>query len=275
MNKKVLVPIDFTVVSENAVNHSENIARNIGATIHLLHVVPSKGKTEDAQRRMDAYQVMMEERYPKVKFSSGVRVGSIFDDIGDVASEIDAALIVMGTHGMRGMQFLVGSNALRIVSSSETPIIIVQERKINEQGYDDIVVPLDLHKETKQKLNIVIKMAKYFNSRVHLVSPFEKDEFLNNTLQRNLKHAAQKMREQGIEHTVTVADPKKGDFDDALIHYSVVNHADLICIMNLKEKSLAGLLGGNYTQKIITNEAQIPALLINPTESGIIDIFGV
>ncbi len=273
--KKILVPIDFTVVSENAVSHAENIARHIQAEIYLFHVISSKSKMDDAERRMVAYRTMMQEKFPKVTFSSGIKEGSIFDDIGDVASDIDAALIVMGTHGMRGMQFLVGSNALRIVSSSETPIIIVQEKGIHEYGYDDIIVPLDVTKETKQKLSVVIKMAKYFNSCVHLISPFEKDEFLSNTLQRNLNHAAQKMREAGVEHTVAVADPKKGDFDDALIAYSVVNNADLICIMNLKDNSLAGLLGGNYTQKIITNEAQIPALLINPADSGFIDVFGV
>ena len=123
--KKILVPIDFTVVSENAVSHAENIARHIQAEIYLFHVISSKSKMDDAERRMVAYRTMMQERFPKVAFSSGIKEGSIFDDIGDVASDIDAALIVMGTHGMRGMQFLVGSNALRIVSSSETPIIIV------------------------------------------------------------------------------------------------------------------------------------------------------
>lgn len=274
MSKKILVPIDFTSVSQNAVNHAQKTAKHIGADIYLFHLVSKKSNIEDGQIRMEAFKTMMKEQYPETNFLSAVKVGSIFDDIGDVSEDISADLIVMGTHGMRGFQFLVGSNALRIVSSSKTPFIIVQEKGVKEDGYDDLIVPLDLHKETKQKLNIVVKMAKYFNSRVHLISPFEKDEFLANKLNRNLAFAAQRLEDAGIDHTTTIADKDK-DLDDAIISHAVVHDIDLICIMNLKENSIAGLVGGGYTQKLITNEAQIPVLLVNPAEVGYIDIFGV
>ncbi|NNC84369.1 MAG: universal stress protein [Flavobacteriales bacterium] len=274
MERKILVPIDYTKVSENAVDHAQNLALHIGAEVYLLHLVSRAEHLSDAKTRMQAFKEHMSSRYEGVKFLSTVRVGSIFDDISDVAAELEVVLIVMGTHGMRGFQFLVGSNALRIVSSSRTPFIIVQEKGIKENGYDDIVVPLDLHKETKQKLSLVVNMAKYFNARVHLISPHETDEFLQNTLKRNLAFASQKMKEAGIEHKVVVADKDK-DFDDAIISYSVVHDIDLISIMNLKENSLAGLLGGGYTQKVVTNEAQIAVMLINPAQTGHIDIFGV
>ena len=273
--KTILVPIDFTSVSENAVNHAENVARTISAGLHLLHVVAKNSMIDDAETRMKAYVAMVHEKYSALKIEYSVVKGSIFGEIGGVANNTDASLIVMGTHGMRGLQFLVGSNALRIVSSSITPIVIVQDKGIRKEGYDDIVVPLDLHKETKQKLAIVVRMAKYFNSKVHLIAPHEADEYLKNKLTRNLAFAAQLMEQEGIEHTTRVTEKRQGNFDDALIHYAVVNEADLIAIMNLRENSLAGLLGGGYTQKIITNEAQIPALLVNPSESGHVDIFGV
>ncbi len=273
--KTILVPIDFTSVSENAVNHAENIARTISADLHLLHVVAKNSLIDDADARMRAFVSMIHDRCSGLKIDFSVVKGSIFEEIGGAALRVEASLIVMGTHGMRGLQFLVGSRALRIVSSSETPIVIVQDRGIKKDGYNDIVVPLDLHKETKQKLAMVVRMAKYFNSKVHLIAPHEGDEYLKNTLARNLTYAAQLMKKEGIEHTTQVAEKHLGNFDDALIHYAVINEADLIAIMNLKENSLAGLLGGGYTQKIITNEAQIPALLVNPSESGHVDIFGV
>jgi hypothetical protein len=61
-----------------------------------------------------------------------VRVGSVYEDIGDAAAEIDADLIIMGTHGMRGMQFITGSRALRVITSSSVPFVVVQERPIKE-----------------------------------------------------------------------------------------------------------------------------------------------
>ena len=86
---------------------------------------------------------------------------------------MDAALIIMGTHGVRGMQFLTGSRALKIVTESSIPFIVVQERNIREHGYHRLVFPLDLHQDTKQKLSVVSDVARYFNSKVYLVLPGE------------------------------------------------------------------------------------------------------
>ena len=58
---------------------------------------------------------------------------------------------------------------------------------IKDVGYRNIVVPLDLHKETRQKLTIVAQMAKTFNSKVHLITPKEDDEFLHKQLLNNIK----------------------------------------------------------------------------------------
>lgn len=198
-----------------------------------------------------------------------VRVGTIFEDIGDVAEELSADLIIMGTHGMKGLQFITGSRALKVITSSSTPFVVVQESKIKATGYDDIVVPLDLSKETKQKLTIVAQMAKYFKSRVHLIIPRESDEFLKNQLDRNLNYAKQFFSEQQIELTTKVSDEKSGGFDDGIIQYASEINADLIAIMNLAANSLVGMLGSSYVQNILTNEAQVPVLIVNPINTSI------
>ena len=55
-----------------------------------------------------------------------------------------------------------------------------------------------------------------------------------------------------------------------MIRYAASIEADLISIMNFHEKSLMGILGTSYEQKIITNEAEIPVLVLNPFETRII-----
>ena len=56
--------------------------------------------------------------------------------------------------------YAITLTALNVVTNSPVPFIIVQENKIDESGYNDIVVPLDLAKETKQKLTLVANMAQ-------------------------------------------------------------------------------------------------------------------
>jgi hypothetical protein len=171
----------------------------------------------------------------------------------------------MGTHGLRGMQFITGSRALKIVTDSSVPFIIVQEKGIREHGYANIVVPLDLHKETKQKLALVADMAKYFNSQVHLISPDESDEHFRKQLDRNINFGTQFLEERGIKCTAKVAEGS-GNFVKQVIKHATIIDADLICIMNLYENSLMGMLGGSYEQQMITNEPQIPVLVVNPIE---------
>jgi nucleotide-binding universal stress UspA family protein len=200
-----------------------------------------------------------------------VRIGSIFEDIDKVATEIDASLIIMGTHGLKGMQFITGSRALKVVTDSSIPFIIVQEREIRSTGYDRIVVPLDLHKETKQKLSLVADMALYFDSEVHLVSPGETDEFLKNQLDRNLNYAQDFFAERDIKCSVEITAKTGGGFVDGMLHYATSINADLITIMNVPETSLASILGGGYTQQVITNDTQIPVLCINPRETYVMN----
>jgi len=156
-----------------------------------------------------------------------------------------------------------------VITSSSTPFVVVQESKIKETGYDDIVVPLDLSKETKQKLSLVAKMAKYFKSRVHIITPKETDEFLKNQLERNLNYAKSFFTDQQITFTTTVTEGKSGSFDDGIIKHAKEIDADLICIMNLAANSLVGMLGNSYVQNILTNDAHTPVLIVNPINTSI------
>jgi len=273
MSKKLfLVPTDFSKVGECALNHAIAIAKLTDASINLLHVVGKKEMLDDARVKLNLAKERALKEYD-FQIDPVARVGSIYEDIGDLAEELQANLVIMGTHGLRGMQFITGSRALKIVTSAKTPFIIVQEKGISENGYDDIVVPLDLHKETKQKLSLVADMAKYFNSRVHIIVPGESDEFLKNQITRNLTYAESFFSEMAIPYTSKISDGKK-DFDDEILDFSEEIGADLISLMNIPGISLANLIGGNYVQNVITNKSQTAVLLMNPKEVSHVSIFG-
>ncbi len=264
---KILVPTDFTKVADSAMSHAMNLAGHTGAEVYLLHVVPKQSDVEEARERL-GQEVERMKQWGSAKVFRMVRVGSIYEDIGDAAAEIDASLILMGTHGMRGMQFLTGSRALRVITSSQVPFIVVQERAIKEGGYDSIVVPLDLNRETRQKLTIVAEMAKTFNSKVHILVPKETDEFLHKQLLNNIKFADQYLSERGIQHEASISAEDSNDFHKAVMKHAVKVDADLITIMNNSQGNIFGLLGVPYEQEIITNEAQIPVMCMNPRETS-------
>jgi nucleotide-binding universal stress UspA family protein len=269
MNKKILVPTDFTKVAHVALEHAAKTAEVTDSDIILLHVVKSASEVDGAKPKLEEEAEIIRKSDTKVKVECVVRIGNIFDDIGDTAAELDAELIFMGTHGASGWQKIVGSHAMKVITHSEVPFVVVQERGIRDTGYDDIVVPLDLHKETKQKLEIVAQMAKYFEGRVHIITPKETDEFLKNQLERNIYFAKNYLGEREIEFTTTVAETSS--FDDAIVEHASAINADLITIMNLAKNSLMGmgLLGSKYEQELITNKHGIPVMIVNPRETGV------
>lgn len=263
---RILVPTDFTKVGDTAMDHAVVVAKAIDADIHVLHVIDTKKFISETRLKLETLASRMKKEFG-IEVKTIVRIGSIFEDIDEVATEIEASLIIMGTHGLRGMQFLTGSRALRIVTHSTIPFVIVQERGIREHGYDDIVVPLDLHKETKQKLALVADMAMYFESRVHLISPGETDEFLKNQLERNINFAKKFLSEREIEFNVTISTEKSGGFVKAVLAHATKIDADLITIMNFYEAGLMNIIGGGYEQQMITNESQIPVMCLNPVDN--------
>lgn len=262
-NKIFIVPHDFTAIADNALDHAIETAKTVNqAKIYLLHVVAKEKSIEVAQSKLQEIITQLNTSIEIVPF---VRIGNIFDDIGDFASEHKADLIFMGTHGQHGWQHITGSHALKVITNSEIPFIVVQEKPIRVGGYDEIVVPLDLNKETKQKLAYVAEIAKYFKSRVHLITPDQTDEFFRNQMQANIQFSKKFFAERGIEVT-TVIKPVSG-FDKEVVKHAVSIDADLIAIMNLNKNNFLGVITANYEQYIITNDAQIPALIVNPIES--------
>ena len=266
--KRILVPTDFTKVADCAMNHAAALAERMGATVDVLHIVSKAADLPEARTKVAMEAERGQQWSRKVQFRPQVRVGSVYEEIGNTASELGAELIIMGTHGMRGMQFITGSRALRVITNGKVPFIVVQERNIGPEGYNDILVPMDLQQETRQKVALVADMAKYFDCRVHLITPRESDEFLHRQLMNNIRFAEQFFGERGIGMDATIAESDSSNFVAAVLDHAVKTKTDLITIMNLSRGNIFGVLGVPYEQDVITNQAMIPVMLMNPRESA-------
>ncbi|MBZ0207988.1 MAG: universal stress protein [Flavobacteriales bacterium] len=264
---RILVPTDFTSVVDYAMDHAMKLANTMGAEVHLLHLVPDMDEQEVMQRRLATEQERGRAIKATVPLKTMLRKGKVYEGIGDAAKEIGAELIIMGTHGMRGMQFITGSRALRVIGNSDVPFIVVQERGLKADGYRDIVVPMDLQLETRQKLGLVAGMAAYFKGKAHVIVPKETDEFLHHQLQDNISFAEKFFGERGIAMEATVADTGSGGFVKAVLDHSKKVDADLIAVMNMTGANIFGTLGVPYEEEILTNEAMIPVMLLNPTNN--------
>ena len=269
----ILVPTDFTEVAGFAIQHASELAKLFNKTICLLHVVETglleTGRSKE-QKEEEALAKLKQAADTNHK-SSGIettfiaRRGNIFDTIGSVADELNAALVVMGTHGVIGMQHVVGSKALRVITNANRPFVVVQKKAMLAHGYKSIILPIDFSRETKQKLVWAVELAKVFKSFLHILADHESDEYAARAVNNNIAYAENYLRERGCAFEVTKA--PKGDFTKETIAFAKSKQADLIIIMTNQEKEFSHYIIGPYEQNVIANNEAIPVMTLNPVDN--------
>ncbi len=162
----IMVTWDFTEKSVYAVEHAVQMSSMIKGEIAVVHIVKKDTEIPEAEKRM-ADEVKQKFNDPSLKFSFIVRSGSIFHTIGDLAAQMNALLVVMGTHGIVGMQKFLGSWALKVIASSKAPFIVVQESPKSE-ALKNIVLPINYKRETKECVAWTHFFSRKFGTKFHL-----------------------------------------------------------------------------------------------------------
>ena len=139
--KIILVATDFTDLADHATSYAVDLARQLDARVTLLHAyeIPVYGfpdgtliATADvaakisiaAQTAMDA--LVQKHKASGVPVTSMVTDGPTVDEVNRVAQELNADLIVVGTHGRRGLsRALLGSVAEGVIRTSTRPVLAI------------------------------------------------------------------------------------------------------------------------------------------------------
>lgn len=138
---RVLVPLDFSELSETVLRYGVELTRPEGTTylLHVLEPLPMHFEsafgafvnTEGLVRiRENAERLLAEAkgRYPGRRFVTELREGKAAPLLLDAARRHDVQLIVMGTHGRGGLEHLfLGSVAARVVRKARCPVLTVRE----------------------------------------------------------------------------------------------------------------------------------------------------
>lgn len=142
--KKVLVPVDFSDYSKNALTYAINFVQHFKAEIHLIYVVEpviyppdfSMGQIaipsvdlEMDKRAREELENLSEKQIPgEIRKNLIVKTGKPFIEIIETAAEISADLIIIATHGHSGMEhILFGSTAEKVVRKAPCPVLTIRE----------------------------------------------------------------------------------------------------------------------------------------------------
>lgn len=142
--KKILVPIDFSEPSLKALRYAVPFAEEFGATISLVHIrepipypvditnisSPSVPGIEEAEAKRKLYDLAYHEIEELVPIDVHVRSGKAPDEIVNLAKALETDLIIIATHGYKGvMHFVMGSTAEKVVRHAPCPVLVVREKE--------------------------------------------------------------------------------------------------------------------------------------------------
>jgi nucleotide-binding universal stress UspA family protein len=279
----MLVPIDFSDVAQNALDHAISIAKTFDNEIALLYINDAGNMFSSIFSNNDQNRLINEAiigrlntirdnvmRDHSIVIHTVIRESrNIYKTIVETAEELGCDSIVMGTHGANGIKQIIGSNSSRVISHAEVPVIVVKEKSFGD-GYKNIVFPVDLTFETRQKVRWAIHLAKKFNSTIHILSFNESDEFLSHKINANIKKVEEQFTAEGVKFTSYLR-PDKSSFAKETISYAENLKADLIMIMTQQEEGIAEFIIGSYAQQIV-NQSSIPVMTVTPTTKGITEV---
>ncbi|MFH0841360.1 MAG: universal stress protein [Bacteroidota bacterium] len=265
--KLIVVPWDFTPVAEHALAHAVKISHMVHDEVCLLHIVDKGIKPNEEGEKLVLLKHVAGEQSKKYNMTVGAELikGSIFTSIAEFVNDKEASLVIMGTHGMKGMQKLTGSWALKVIVKSKVPFIVVQDPPADQERYHNIVFPVDFRRENKEKTQMAIYMGKYFDSKVHMLVTTSTDASLLKKTKINLNFAIRYLIQNNIEYEIH--EISKGDFAQQTLDFAQRINADLILIMTTKNITFADYMVGASEQYIIANSSKIPVCCVNPRTS--------
>ncbi len=278
MENTILVPTDFSDQSLIALEQSYNISKLFNASITLVNVIRTNGsiwsvfgkeEKENLEKKILAnLQLISSEIAEKkgIKVNCKVLKGKVVDSIIDLSNEIKPVFLVVGTTGDTNItRKIIGTRALRWIRETSCPVITIKGKN-HRDGCENILLPLDLTKQTKQKVELTKKIASLFGSKIFVVSIITKksaNEIGEAELQ--LLQVKKDIIKDNISCETELLHSSKEPELMALklIGYAHNIDADLIAIMTQQEKEFKEFFIGSQAQQIIF-QSDIPILTVNP-----------
>ncbi|WP_317897344.1 universal stress protein [Aurantibacillus circumpalustris] len=264
----ILIPIDFTKQSLAAIRQSYNLAKYTHSKMVLLHVYEQTGDESYEALTKLAKQTEQESSVPTDFMSVK---GDVYDQTDRVAEEINATLIIAGLESHMRFRNIIGSSASKLIRKAPCPVITIRGDD-HRDGCENILLPLDLTPETREKTDIAIQFAKYFGASIRIIGVFDaKNLDYENKLLAYTFQVKQFIKSKGISCTNKSVPTK--DIAASIVEYGNKIEADLIMIMNRADLGIKGFFTGTDSQRIV-DISNIPVMTIQPMKRESMMSFG-
>jgi nucleotide-binding universal stress UspA family protein len=297
--KKIVYATDFSPCSENAFPIAVRLAASHDAQLHMVHaIVLHADDPHDPAHHFPE----PDELYERMRSSAEARMATTAENGGipdvkivraqvrgispapvilEYAEEQGVDLIVMGTHGRRGLRhLLLGSVAEEVVRMADCPVLTVREDAASAGAFERILVPMDYSENSELALGYAREIASSEGASLHLLHvlevgtypdfyfPVQASQMLDmpELKEKALQHLRDRLEKEGPEVEAKLH-VELGHPAQNVVEYAERLEIDLIVLGSHGRTGFERALLGSVAEGV-ARRAKCPVLIVKPTEEG-------
>ena len=270
----LLVAVDFTEKSNNAVRMAVHIAARHEAKVILFHnitnhtIIDRTGKQvigadiidenyKKTEQALADIQTSLQTQYPDLQFKTIIKNDSLVHGINNIIGNEDVDLVICGSSGQQNFaQLLLGSLSYQILTEVNCSVLLVPE-KCSKYSFDKILVPVRVLEDLTDKIELSVAIAKKNKGIISLLGISNEDDILKirEAYQRIKKNLAIRSQEYDSQFLLT------HDKATQISKFSQDDNADIIILNYKDEDSWKSFFLENFFKQII-NYTDIPLLFL-------------
>ena len=272
--KLLLVPTDFSPISDNATKFAIDMAKAIGGKIMLVNMyqIPiSFSEVPLVTISLDQLKKISENKLTEVKENidriSGGNIhvytqsvlGEVSEEVKKLCNTLHPFAVIMGTRGVSGIgKFFLGSNSLSIIGKIETPVFVIPPGS-TFKPFKKIGLATDM-KDVVENMPVeeIRELVTFFNAELHVLNvDYERKHFTSYTPEESLNLDTML---SGLNPVYNFIENK--DIDEGLNEFAAKNNIDLLITLPKKHYMLEKILEKSHTRELIYHTT-VPLMCIH------------
>lgn len=266
-NKTILVGIDFTKSSENALNYAIMMAKKINASVMLYHVYETPvvhtfsgayfiSYTEMRNyniERLQRYKAKIKEKHPHVDFEVFATYKTFRNGVKELLSRKKIHYVILGLESKsKFTKFIYGTTGLEVAGKIECPVIIVPEKYVKHKLHKAVLAmdnQQSVHSKVMKKVQEFNKLFKMEKEIIHIKTD---NEFMI-VNEKKANKINKKWRVKVVEART---------FEEGILDYVKKQNTDLLSVLSHSHSALYDLFKETNT-KALAFSTRIPIMSVH------------
>ena len=272
--KKIIVPVDFSLHSENALRTAAFFANTNEAEIIVVHMLETSNSVISVSEAYVHEQIVFELKLTEKKFQEyldkpylkDVKVTPIikhhksFSSLHKVAEEEGADLIILSSKGATGLkEMFYGSNTEVVVRNSTIPVLVIKGLPVAD-GFKKAIFACDFSDDFIEPFKRVKDILSVFNCDLQLLYVNTPGVKFRTTKEKQ-ERVDKFLNKLGKDGVVNVTEVSDYSIEEGILEFAKTNESDLIIMPTHGKHGLEHFLEGSIAEDVV-NHASLPVLTV-------------